>query len=83
MVSDENRIKKQLFSRQQKKSRKKKQYWFRNCRPNKWCVDMMLAQVVKEVCSAIVTIVSKLIKLSKFLKMKCYLKYQSLKQSLE
>ena len=44
---------------------------------------MMLAQVVKEVCSAIVTIVSKLIKLSKFLKMKCYLKYQSLKQSLE
>ena len=43
-----------------------------------------LTQIVKEVCGAIATfMVPKLIKLSKILKMKCYLKYQSLKQSLE
>ena len=36
-------IKKQLFSRQQRKTRKKRQYWFRNCSTDKWWVDMMLA----------------------------------------
>ena len=36
LVSKENRIKKQLFSRQQINSRKKRQYWFRNCRTDKW-----------------------------------------------
>ena len=36
LVSKEDRIKKQLFSRQQGKSRKKRQCWFRNCRTNKW-----------------------------------------------
>ena len=32
-----------LFSRQQRKTRKKRQYWFRNCLTDKWWVDMMLA----------------------------------------
>ena len=43
LVSKENRIKKQLFSIQQRKTRKKRQYWFRNCHTDKWWVDMMLA----------------------------------------
>ena len=43
LVSKENPIKKQLFSRQQRKTREKRQYWFRNCRTGKWWVDMMLS----------------------------------------
>ena len=43
LVFKENCIKNQLFSRQQRKTRKKRQYGFRNCRTDKWCVDMMLA----------------------------------------
>ena len=43
LVFKENGIKKQLLSRQQIKSRKKIQYWFRNCHTDKWWVDMMLA----------------------------------------
>ena len=39
----ENRIKNQLFSMLQGKARKKRQYWFRYCRADKWWVDMMLA----------------------------------------
>ena len=47
-VSKENRIKKQLLLRQQRKTINKKQYWFRNCRSDKWWVDMMLAVAVVE-----------------------------------
>ena len=43
-----------------------------------------LTKVAKEVCGAIAAyIVTKPIKHSKIIKMKCCLKYQSLKQSLE
>ena len=48
LVSKENHIKKQLLLRQQRKTIKKKQYWFRNCRSDKWWVDMMLAVAVVE-----------------------------------
>ena len=43
LVSKENCIKKQLFSKQQRKTRKKRQYWFRNCHTDNWWVDIMLA----------------------------------------
>ena len=43
MVSEENCIKNQLFSIQQRKARKKRQCWFRNCCADTWWVDMMLA----------------------------------------
>ena len=42
MVFEENCIKNQLFSIQQRKARKKRQYWFRNCCTDTWWVDMML-----------------------------------------
>ena len=51
LVSKEDRIKKQLFSRQQGKSRKKRQCWLRNCSTDKWQVDMMLAvAAVEDLC---------------------------------
>ena len=43
LVSKGSRIKKQLLSRQQRKTRMRRQYWFRNCRIDRWWVDMMLA----------------------------------------
>ena len=43
LVSKENCIKKQLFSKRQRKTRKKRQYWFRNCHTDNWWVDIMLA----------------------------------------
>ena len=48
LVFKENRIKKQSLLRQQRKAIKKKQYWFKNCRSDKWWVDMMLAVAVVE-----------------------------------
>lgn len=42
LIAKQNHMRKSLFSRH-RKTRKKRQLWFKQCRTDKWWVDMMLA----------------------------------------